>query len=171
MKKNILNEYNILMDEIENMEKTDDLENQYELELYRKVNDRIEDILSKSNSRVEKLETLICTFEARSTQDSYNATVALAYVAVSFNFGILTNVIDFSQNRPIIICITIGISFFATILFAQAWKERKSEQNRTFILNLLRFRYEELKNREALAQKMEDNKTNKQGIRKNKKEQ
>ena len=70
-----------------------------------------------------------------------------------------------------IVCIALGISFFATILFAQAWKERKLEQNRTFILNLLRFKYEELKNKETLAQKTEHRKTKKEEIHKAKKEQ
>lgn len=152
MRKNMISEYDTLMREMEN------LEDKYELELYRKVNARINTILSESHNQVEKLEALICTFEAKSTYDSYNANLALAYAVVSFNFGILTNVLDFSGNKQIVAMIVFGISVFATILFGSAWREHKLEQNRTFILNLLRFRYEEIKNSETLPEKTKHSK-------------
>lgn len=155
MRKNILSEYKILMGEMEKIQKPGDLEDQHELELYRTVNNRIEDILSKSGNRVEKLETLICIFEAKSTSESYNTILSLAYVVVSFNVGLFTSVYSTGGNQQMFGWIPIVISMFATILFANAWQEHKKEQNRAFILNLLRFRYEEIKSKEMLGQKRE----------------
>lgn len=154
------NEYDILMEEMEDADKKNKLES------YRKVNARVENILLKSYDRVEKLETLICTFEAKSTNDSYNANLALAYVVVSFIFGIFTNILNASDNKWLFFMVTFCLTTGALGLFSYTRKAHKTEQNRTFILNLLRFRYEEIKNEEALAQKTEHKESNKKRVHK-----
>ncbi len=127
MRNNVLSEYNILM---EAMEKLGDLEDQYEFELYTKMNNRIEKILSESGDRVKKLEALICTFEAYGAHDSYNATLSLAYVVVFFNMGVLVNIFNDTQYKQIFVWITYAIAVFATILFSYAYLEHKRERNK-----------------------------------------
>lgn len=154
-KENELSDYDRLMEVIQKTKQ------KYEFNIYIQVNDAINKIISESSDGIAKLETLICKFEAENTNDSFNANLALAYVVVSFNMGFLTNIFNVSENKQIFSMISWGIATAATVMFAYAWRQHKLEQNRVFILNLLKFRHEELKNKKVLDQKTEEKETSK----------
>lgn len=143
MGKKLLSDYNTLMKVMEKEEVKDE----YGYNVYKKVNDAIEAILSGYRDHIKKMEELICIFEAEGANDSYNANLSLAYVVVSLNIGFLTSIINPHENKQIFLMVVLVISFIASGMFGNAWKQHKLEQRRVFILNLLKFRYEELKNK------------------------
>lgn len=150
MEEKLLSDYDRLMNVMK------EIKAKYEYNVYGKVNEEIEKILSESSDCIKKLEVLICKFEAEGANDSYNANLSLAYVLVSFSMGILTNVVSVSEDKQFFSVMPSVIFIGALVMFQYALVQHKVEKNRVFILNLLKFRYEELKNKKELDQETED---------------
>ena len=150
MEEKLLSDYDRLMNVMK------EIKDKYEYNVYGKVNEEIEKILSESSDCIKKLEVLICKFEAEGANDSYNANLSLAYVLVSFSMGILTNVVSVSEDKQFFSVMPSVIFIGALVMFQYALVQHKEEKNRVFILNLLKFRYEELKNKKELDQETED---------------
>lgn len=70
--------------------------------------------------------------------------------------GILTNVVSVSEDKQFFSVMPSVIFIGALVMFQYALVQHKVEKNRVFILNLLKFRYEELKNKKELDQETED---------------
>lgn len=152
MGKKLLSDYETLM----KVMKEKEIKDEYGYNVYKKVDDAIEAILSGYRDRIKKMEELICIFEAEGANDSYNANLSLAYVVVSFSMGILTNVVSVSEDKQFFSVMPLVIFIGALVMFQYALVQHKEEKNRVFILNLLKFRYEELKNKKELDQETED---------------
>lgn len=109
------------------------------------INNRIDEIISKSSNPKFTLEALICMFESKNNLSTYYAIMAIIYSSLIMAISLVPNLFNMSFNSYLITIFVMAIIGIVLLIFAGL--EKKSAEVRVFILNVLKFRYEEL-NRE-----------------------
>lgn len=110
------------------------------------LNHRIEDILSQSCSTMDTIQALICKMEAENNRSSYYAIMSIAYSFIVLLATFAINV--YAENKGVLLanyCVAIVIILAIIILLILAVIENKNSERRTFILYVLKSKYEEIK--------------------------
>lgn len=112
-----------------------------EQEMYEIVNRRIDKLISNSENSKMTLEALISCFEGAS-----NVSEGISYISIAY--ALLVGLFSFGsmENRIIRFVMVVLIASVALALFGLY--SYKKGQRQGFILNVLKFRYEDIKKQE-----------------------
>lgn len=130
-----------------------DLKVHDEQEMSTIVNERIDKVISKSDSNAKStLEALICLFDGVDNISNGNTYISLAYALFIGIFTLISMVVKVNEsmkNSMFIYILIVSIAVVALLLIGLY--SSKQGQKRGFILNALKFKYEELKQNELVC--------------------
>lgn len=118
-----------------------------EVEQYNVINRRIDEILANSYDREESLRALICLFEAKCNQSVFYTLMSICFALLIGIFSIIPK--DFTGSDGGVLWILVGLFVVTVLVFIASQYANSEEERKTFVLNILRMRYDEIQHNET----------------------
>lgn len=116
-----------------------------EVELYKIINSRLDEILSNAYNKEETLRALLCAFESKTNRTVFFSIMSICFAVLLGGISLISSLLPVESFVGEIILI-IGLLIVAILIMIACKVGDKEEEKARFILSVIKERHEDLKN-------------------------